>query len=178
VDVAATFDASEAALSVVAPTLVLKHKDVQYITMGMATDLAARIPNAQLAILDGFWVDELEAVTRRMVEFLYPDQKDAPARLEPSLPAGSAIILFADIVDSTALTERLGDFAFRDRARRLDEAMRSAIRDANGSAVEGKLLGDGVLAVFTAARDAISAALACRDASRGIGLVSYLSTQN
>src|SRR5207302_579395 len=67
-----------------------------------------------------------------------------------------------------------GDSAFRDRARRLDEAMRSAIRDANGCAVEGKLLGDGGLAVFTAARDAISAALACRDSSSGFGLELHL----
>jgi class 3 adenylate cyclase len=56
---------------------------------------------------------------------------------------GTAIILFADIVDSTALTERLGDDAFRQKARVLDEAMRSAIRDNGGSPVEGKTLGDG-----------------------------------
>jgi class 3 adenylate cyclase len=41
---------------------------------------------------------------------------------------GTATILFTDIVDSTALTERLGDAAFREKARALDEGVRSAIR--------------------------------------------------
>ena len=67
----------------------------------------------------------------------------------------------ADIADSTALTERLGDAAFRDKARELDTALRAAIRDNAGTPIEGKLLGDGVLAVFTSARQAIEAALAC-----------------
>jgi class 3 adenylate cyclase len=80
---------------------------------------------------------------------------------EPGLPSGTAIILFADIVDSTALTETLGDTAFRDKARELDSALRTIIRDHSGTPIEGKLLGDGVLATFTSARHAIEAAQAC-----------------
>ena len=82
----------------------------------------------------------------------------------------TAVILFADIVDSTALTERLGDVAFRSAARTLDEGMPTAIRVAGGSAIEGKLLGDGVLAVFTSAANAIDTALACVRACDGTGL--------
>lgn len=88
--------------------------------------------------------------------------------------SGTAVILFADIVDSTSLTEQMGDAAFRARARRLDEAMQASIRDAGGTAIEGKLLGDGVLAVFSAARNAIGAAMACREASRECGLQLHL----
>src|SRR3989442_1971506 len=66
-----------------------------------------------------------------------------------------------DIADSTALTERLGDATFRENARALDAALRTVIRDHAGTPIEGKLLGDGVLAVFTSARQAIEAALAC-----------------
>jgi class 3 adenylate cyclase len=87
---------------------------------------------------------------------------------------GTAVILFADIVDSTGLTERLGDEPFRDRARALDEALRAAIRDAGGTPVEGKLLGDGVLAVFASAREALEAAVRCRDAGALAGLVLHL----
>src|SRR5207245_5345572 len=75
----------------------------------------------------------------------------------PELPSGTAIILFADIADSTALTERLGDAAFRAKARELDGTLRAVIREHAGTAIEGKLLGDGVLAVFTSARQAIEA---------------------
>ena len=90
------------------------------------------------------------------------------------LPSGTAIILFADIADSTALTERLGDDAFRAKARDLDAALRSVIRDHNGTPIEGKLLGDGVLAVFTSARQAIEAALACGKAGDEGGLALHL----
>jgi class 3 adenylate cyclase len=69
-----------------------------------------------------------------------------------------AVVLFTDIVDSTALTERLGDTVFRTASRTLDEGMRAAMRDAGGTPVEGKVLGDGVMGVFTSASQAIAAA--------------------
>jgi len=98
---------------------------------------------------------------------------DAPVPLSP-LPSGTAIILFADIVDSTALTERMGDAAFREKARELDTAMRAVIRECAGTAVDGKLLGDGVLAVFTSARQAIEAAVRCGKAGSHGGLPLHL----
>src|SRR5713226_7153298 len=79
-----------------------------------------------------------------------------------------------DIVDSTALTERLGDAAFREKARDLDGALRAAIRERGGTPVEGKLLGDGVLAVFTSAREAIEAALACGKEVASAGMPLHL----
>ena len=92
----------------------------------------------------------------------------------PALPSGTAVILFADIADSTALTERLGDAAFREKARDLDAALRTAIREHVGTPIEGKLLGDGVLAVFTSARQAIEAALACGHSGDEAGLPLHL----
>jgi class 3 adenylate cyclase/pimeloyl-ACP methyl ester carboxylesterase len=79
-------------------------------------------------------------------------------REDTSVASGTAIILFADIADSTGLTERLGDAAFREKARALDEALRAAISSNGGQAIDGKLLGDGVLATFGAAREAIACA--------------------
>src|SRR4029453_13784553 len=89
-------------------------------------------------------------------------------------PSGMTAILFADIADSTALTERLGDAAFREKARNLDGSLRGIIRDSVGAPIEGKLLGDGVLAVFTSARQAIEAALACGKAGGDAGLPVHL----
>jgi class 3 adenylate cyclase len=83
-------------------------------------------------------------------------------------------ILFADIADSTALTERMGDAAFREKARGLDGALRTIIREKSGTPIEGKLLGDGVLAVFTSARQAIEAALACKTAGASVELPLHL----
>jgi class 3 adenylate cyclase len=85
-----------------------------------------------------------------------------------------AVILFADIAQSTALTEQLGDAAFRAKARELDTSLRSVIKESGGTPVEGKVLGDGVLAVFTSARQAIECALRCNAAGEPLGLQLHL----
>ena len=90
------------------------------------------------------------------------------------MPSGTAIILFDDIVDSTELTERLGDATFRARARTLDERLRGIIHEQAGTAIDGKLLGDGVLAVFASAHEAIAAALAFGAASADADLQLHL----
>ena len=79
-----------------------------------------------------------------------------------------------DIADSTALTERLGDAPFREKARDLDATLRTVIREHSGTPIEGKLLGDGVLAIFTSARQAIEAALACGTAGASAELPLHL----
>jgi len=170
--VMATFDASDLAPLIKAPTLILKHADVHYVTMEMVKDLAARIPSAQLAIVEGAWADDPEGVARRATDFINAGVVQATP--PPELPSGMTAILFADIVDSTALTERMGDTSFRAKARELDGALRSAIRDNAGTPIEGKLLGDGVLAVFTSARQAIEAALLCGRSGDEAGLPLHL----
>jgi class 3 adenylate cyclase/pimeloyl-ACP methyl ester carboxylesterase len=140
--------------------------------------VAAGIPGARLVTVQAhFEVPSLEEA-RIATEFILGRAVEWPstsARAERAEgPSGTAIILFADIVDSTALTERLGDAAFRAKARDLDAALRTAIRDNAGTPIEGKLLGDGVLAVFTSAREAIEGAIRCRDEGRHAGLPLHL----
>lgn len=76
------------------------------------------------------------------------------------------VILFTDVVGSTALTEAIGDEAFRRRADALDASVRAAVRSEGGAPIEGKRLGDGLLAVFTSGRAAIDAAIMCRQVAR------------
>jgi len=158
------------------------------------TDLLPSLTVPTLVVYDGSSgpsLKELKEVSQRLAQ-LIPDARfvvtDEPARAArdfvnegmdqeqrmQQLPSGTVIILFADIVDSTALTERLGDGAFREKARELDGALRGIIRDNAGTPIEGKLLGDGVLAVFTSARQAIEAALACGKAGDYAGLPLHL----
>lgn len=90
---------------------------------------------------------------------------DAPSA--PGASAGAAagsataIVLFTDIADSTALTERVGDAAFREASRAADDRVRSTMRKHGGTPVEGKVLGDGVMGVFPSAAQAIAAAREC-----------------
>src|SRR5439155_27289158 len=60
----------------------------------------------------------------------------------------------------------------------LDGALRRVIREHSGTAIEGKLLGDGVLAVFTSARQAIEAALACARSGGDAGLPLHLGLRS
>jgi class 3 adenylate cyclase len=117
--------------------------------------LAARVPNAELAVVKSS--SGPKEFVRVVEDFLGRDD-DAPAA---ALPHGTAIVLFTDIADSTAITERMGDAGFRAAARALDERMRAAMRECSGTPVEGKVLGDGVMAVFSSAAQAIDAARRC-----------------
>jgi len=147
-----------------------------YIPLDAARRLAADLPDARLLELPSsntpaLFVGTAEENARAFEEFLA--EGDGRQEKDP-LPSGTAVILFADIADSTGLTERLGDAAFRAKARELDGALRGVIREHAGTAIEGKLLGDGVLAVFTSARQAIEAALACGAAGGHAGLPLHL----
>jgi class 3 adenylate cyclase len=146
------------------PTLVLNPDFMPVPSTDMARAMVAMIPNSRLLL---YARDHNALMATRMAEFLAEgdDVND-----EPAAPSGTAIILFADIANSTGLTEELGDAAFREKARALDTALRDAISNAGGTAIEGKLLGDGVLATFGAASDAIACAAACHNAGEGVDL--------
>jgi len=141
------------------PTLVLKNEMHSFPPVRTNQRVAAKIQGAQLRLYSAargeIWVDLILA-------FL---GLSAPTTSAPAAPAGMAVVLFTDIVDSTALTERLGDTVFRTASRALDEGMRAAMRDAGGTPVDGKVLGDGVMAVFTSASQAIAAARRCIELS-------------
>jgi class 3 adenylate cyclase len=156
------------------PTLVLQRRHAPYPDVDIARRLASGIPDARLVILEGesptYRVD-IERSLAAIDEFL---RGGAEAAAKTELPEGMAVILFADIVESTALTEEMGDAAFRAKARELDTSLRKVIRECSGTPVEGKLVGDGVLAVFTSARQAIECALKCGSAGDSVGLRLHL----
>jgi class 3 adenylate cyclase len=158
------------------PTLVVSYKGHPYFGEDQGRRLVAKISGARLAVVDsptaeGRGAQMLPIVADFLGGSLAPERRP---RVPPEGSPGTAIILFADIADSTALTERLGDDAFRAKARDLDAALRTVIRDHSGTPIEGKLLGDGVLAVFISARQAIEAALACAKAGAEASLPLHL----
>jgi class 3 adenylate cyclase/pimeloyl-ACP methyl ester carboxylesterase len=183
----AAFDATELLGRLSMPTLVLHDRSNQNITTAEgARRVAGLIPDARFVELDSAW-----HTARAVIRFL-AETGAAPPRPAPTAPVtapadaadtgtqtgmtqtGTAVILFADIVDSTALTERLGDAAFREKARELGSSLRVTIRDCGGTPVEGPTLGDGILATFASARQAIEGALACARAGDDAGLPLHL----
>ncbi len=166
---AGSWDATPLLSRVAAPTLVIETPGSPFSERWIRA-LASGIPGAQLRHIDA---ETGGSIARAACEFVTGEEAEREAEA-PQLPAGTAIILFTDIVDSTALTEQLGDAAFRARATRLDGAMRSGIRECGGIPVDGKVLGDGVMAVFTTSRQAIDGALRCLAAADGTGLALHL----
>ncbi len=165
------WDVRELLPNVGMPTLLVHMADNPVIGPKQSRELASLMPDARAVFLDGRTSAErgVQSVAA-IASFLFGSDAMRPEPASASVPSGTAIILFADIADSTALTERLGDAAFRGKARELDEAMRKAIADAGGAAIEGKLLGDGVLATFSSARESIACASACHAAADSVGL--------
>jgi class 3 adenylate cyclase len=164
-------DVTEYLPRVRAQTLLVHFTGVSYVSIDSTRKLASSIPNAQMVVLEGNYVESSELAVAAIGDFL-SEGEEAEAKAE--LPEGMAVILFTDIVESTALTEELGDAAFRDKARELDTSLRAVIRECSGTPVEGKLVGDGVLAVFTSARQAIECALRCNAASDSVDLRLHL----
>jgi class 3 adenylate cyclase len=171
---ARTIDASEQLDHVRCPTLVVHHAGNEGVPVETARRIASTVPNARLVTVNrissdwpGPFDEDPEESARIMLEFL---DEDAPEGTMAALPEGTTVILFADIVDSTAHTERMGDAAFRSQAREVDGHLRAIIREHGGTVVEGKVMGDGVMAVFRSSARAIECAVAGHDATLGSDL--------
>jgi class 3 adenylate cyclase len=160
-----TMDVRGILADITVPTLVLHRLRSALVPVAAGQALAAGIPGAAFIPLSGsvgHWAPEEPNETLDAInEFLRPAGATPPGPPLAATPSGTAIVLFTDIVDSTALTELLGDAVFRTASRTLDEAMREAVRETGGTPVDGKVLGDGVMSVFTSAAQAIAAARRC-----------------
>ena len=172
------FDNQSVLPQIMTPTLILHRRGDLAALFVFGQYLARRLPDARFIPLDGDahypWVDDADSVLRPTIEFLTEADEGAAGAQPSELPEGTAIILFLDIADSTALTTKLGDAVYRAKERALDTSLRAAISEAGGTPVEGKVLGDGVMAVFTSARQAIDAAQRCRDLGNEGGLPLHL----
>jgi class 3 adenylate cyclase/pimeloyl-ACP methyl ester carboxylesterase len=177
--------------AVITPTLVLQREASPAITRQTAITIAGLLPKGELRSVPGYAPTPYpvhEAIVQTACQFFgigteatQPDAQSPSGTAQTGVTAqtgltqtGTAVILFADIADSTALTERLGDAAFRAKARELGAALRSVIRESGGAPVEGPTLGDGLLATFSSARQAIEGALACARVGDEAGLPLHL----
>src|SRR5690348_3133522 len=80
----------------------------------------------------------------------------------PQTRAETATVLFTDLVDSTGLRRTLGDDGADEVRRAHDRVLSEAIAARGGTEVKGT--GDGVMAVFSAAGEAVTAAVVMQQA--------------
>jgi len=76
---------------------------------------------------------------------------------EPYVESGFRAILFTDMVDSTRLTQQLGDREAMQLLRAHDSIVRAVLARFGGSEV--KHTGDGIMAAFASASQAVGAAM-------------------
>ncbi len=84
------------------------------------------------------------------------------SQVDPAFVTGTFTILFTDLEGSTDLRVRLGDTAANEVIRAHDDLVRSRLETAG--AVELKSLGDGFMALFTSANQAIESAVSIQQA--------------
>ncbi len=165
-----TMDVTPLLGQITVPTMVLHRRGVPVPTSGVAQFLAARIPGAALALLEGGsslpFVGDMEAVAQAIDRFTVRNLVNLDA--EPATPAPRGpepvlrIILCSDIANHTAMMQFLGDEKGREILREHERITRDALRDHGGSEV--KTMGDGFLASFGSAQRALECASAMQRA--------------
>jgi class 3 adenylate cyclase len=161
----AEFDVTALLRQVRTPTLVLHRRKLPWPEVGTARGLATRIPDARLTVLEGASVmpslGDTEAVATAIDEFLGQGEKiDAGA--QPPAPGAFRTVLFTDIEGSTSLTQRLGDAKARQVLRENERIVRETLK-AHGR-TEVKTMGDGFMASFSSATEALECAIAMQRA--------------
>jgi class 3 adenylate cyclase len=159
------FDVAPVLPQVKSPTLVLHRRELSWHPVDLARDLASRIPDARLVLLEGssiaMFLDDTEAVRTTIDEFL-GEGEEAAATAEPPDAGAFRTILFTDVEGSTALTQRLGDAKAREVMRGHERIVREALKSHGGS--ELKAMGDGFMASFSSATRALECAIAMQRA--------------
>ena len=162
---AAQWDAAPLLPSILSPTLVLHRRQLRFVPVELARELASQISDARLVLLEGEsgvpFSGDMEAVASAIDEFLGAGQETETG--DGGLPAEIVhTILFTDVEGSTALTQRLGDAKARELLREHERMVREALKAHGGSEV--KTMGDGFMTSFSSATKALECAIAMQRA--------------
>jgi class 3 adenylate cyclase/pimeloyl-ACP methyl ester carboxylesterase len=167
-------DVSDLLPAIKAPTLVVHSRDDRIVPIELGRELAAGLPDARFATIDGPHVPFDQEQSRKLqqleLEFLLEGTGVAAAASQPApgataAPGGLVTILFTDMESSTALTQRLGDEKAQELVRSHNTAVRDALKAYSGSEI--KHTGDGIMASFPSARGALDAAIAIQRSLSG-----------
>ena len=160
----ATLDISEFLPRIEVPTLVLHFRGEKGTSASAARAVASLIPNARLLSLNlarTVWYNDPPTIASVIRQFM--DEVERPSRpAGPVIQGGLVTILFTDITDSTALTQRLGDAKAQQLVRAHNAIVREALAVHDGT--ETKHTGDGIMASFPTASGALDCAIAVQRA--------------
>ena len=146
------------------PTLIVQHMGASTRSSDASRDMAARIPNVSLVMLEGMASDDTTKIVRAIGELL---GTGATLTQEPEphvhlAPSGVRTILFTDIVGHTEMMHRLGDGGGRVVLREHEQITRDVLKAHGGDEV--KSMGDGFMASFSSVAGAVQCAVALQRA--------------
>ena len=149
------WDVSGLLPSLAVPTLVLHRRQYRTVGVDVARRLASAIPDARFVLLEGSSAI-MGPDTNAAIGAFLREGEEAPARLLAKEDVHT--ILFTDIEGSTMLTQRLGDAKAQEVLRTHNTIVRDALKAHGGSEV--KHTGDGIMASFPSASQALQCAIA------------------
>jgi class 3 adenylate cyclase len=136
------------------------------VPLALGRYLGTHIPGATCVELEGedhlFFVGDADALLDEVELFLTGERRSHP------VDRVVTTVLFADVVDSTAVAARLGDRRWRELLEAFQDTVRRELEQEGGRLVS--FSGDGLLATFDGPARAIGAGLAIRDAVGRLGL--------
>jgi class 3 adenylate cyclase len=147
------------------PALILHARRDRVFPFELGRELASLMPNARLVTLeqDVHWDPRgLTRVVEAINDFLTPRKSAKRKPQKAAASSGLVTILFTDIEGSTTLTQRLGDARAQELLRTHNTIVRDALRACSGSEI--KHTGDGIMASFAAASQALQCAISIQEA--------------
>jgi class 3 adenylate cyclase/pimeloyl-ACP methyl ester carboxylesterase len=157
-------DVSELLPRLTVPTLIVQHSGASKQNVEAARDMAARIPDARLVMLEGLAQSDMPKLVRAIGELVGTEPQFSlpqPAGRRRQT-AGVRTIIFTDLVDHTGMMRRLGDEAGRAVLRDHEALTRELLKGFGGEEV--KTMGDGFMASFASVTAAVECAVALQRA--------------
>ncbi len=152
------FRVSDLLPQVSVPALVLHRRGDKVCPFAQGREMAAKIKGARFVALEGdihvIGLGDVEPLISAIEDFLGGSEGASGEAVRDGLQT----ILFTDMVDSTATTQRMGDAGAQDLVRAHNAVVRDSLRAFGG--VEIKHTGDGIMATFPSASRALNCALA------------------
>ena len=157
-----TIDIRELVPLIAIPTLVYYTGDLGHTNVEQSRDLAARIPDARLIEVPGklFYQPDGNPQLDDYADFI-------GGHIDPD-PTKQATVMFLDIVGSTELAESMGDASWAQVLDDLDRFVRREVEQRAGRVAN--FTGDGHLAVFDRAEDALFTALRISHGVHALGV--------
>jgi class 3 adenylate cyclase/pimeloyl-ACP methyl ester carboxylesterase len=153
-------DVKQELADITSPALVLHRREIPRVDVAVMKELATRIPNAHLVLLEGEspipFLGDVGSVIRAVRGFL-GEKETADAWTDEGTVGAPVTILFTDMSGSTPLTQRLGDAAAQEVVRAHNVIVRQALRAHAGREI--KHTGDGIMGSFASASRAIECAI-------------------